>query len=221
MNNIILSGLFLGSIVFLFTFVASKRNGRYYMAPTITFLTSIAITAYGLLVIRGFEGMGYGMLGAGFLIVSIVGTLLLPLFIRNKDSQPFRKKDKAILVILPVIFFATIGLSIYYEQVYWIIDQGGHNYEEWQQKESYYEISTISEGSKQVTLVLDEEYAGKEIEVEKVSKRGPTEIMVNIVDGNNKNKTPYIKIGLYEIHEPLIVQTSDGIKFKSVNEEDK
>lgn len=37
--------------------------------------------------------------------------------------------------------------------------------------ESYYEISTISEGNKQITLVLGEEYSGKEVEVENVRQR--------------------------------------------------
>ncbi|GAB3068543.1 hypothetical protein [Virgibacillus ainsalahensis] len=207
---VMLGGIFLGSLMFMFTFIASKRNGKYYLAPIITFLFSIVITAYGFLVIRGFEGMGYAFLAAGFLIVSIAGTLLLPLFIRRKDAQQFRKTDKITLVILPFIFFATIGLVIYSEQGYWINDKGERTFVEDGNSESSYRISTISEGKKQVTLKLGKEYAGKEIEVENVTKRGPTEITVKLVEGEDENKVPYIEIGLDEINEPLKVQTTEG-----------
>lgn len=219
MMNIILGGVLLGSIVFLFSYIASKKNGKYYLAPVVTFLVSLAITAYGFLEVRGFEGMGYGLLGAGFLIVSIVGTLLLPFLSRQKDSKLLKKKDKISLVMLPVLFFTIIGLTIYLEQEYWIIEQGVTTYvEEGRRAEldNFYEISTISEGNKQVALILGKDFVGKEIEVEKVSKRGPTEITVNIVNGDAEDKSPYITIGLDQINEPLTVQTSNGVVFESV-----
>lgn len=214
---IMLGGIFLGSIIIMFTFIASKRNGKYYLAPMATFLFSIVVTAYGLIVIGGFEGMAYGFLAAGFLIVSIVGTLLLPILVRRQESQEFKKVDKIILVILPIIFFTTIWLVMYSDQGYWIIDQGETPYTENAERyENYYRTSTISEGKKQVTLILGEKYLGKEIEVESVSKWGPTEITVKIVEGKDKDKTPYIIIGLDEIREPLKVQTTDGLVFESI-----
>src|SRR5699024_6993526 len=140
-------------------YIASKKNGKYYLAPIITFLSAIAITAYGLIVVRGFEGMVYGFLAFGFLIASIAGTLLLPFFVRRKNSQQFKKKDKVGLVILPIIFFATIGLAIYSDDGYWIIEKGTTPYvQEEGRPESYYHISTISEGRKQVKLVLGKQY---------------------------------------------------------------
>ncbi|WP_208585899.1 hypothetical protein [Gracilibacillus suaedae] len=215
---IMLGGIFLGSIIFMFTFIVSKRNGKYYLAPIVTFLFSIVVTAYGFIVIRGFEGMAYGFLAAGFLIVSIVGTLLLPLLVRRREPQEFKKFDKIILAILPIIFIATIGLVIYSDQGYWIIDKGETTYtEDAGRDESYYRTSTISEGKKQVTLRLGEKYLGKEIVVESVSKWGPTEITVKIVEGENKDKTPYIMIGLDEIREPLKVQSTDGMVFESMD----
>ncbi|WP_163582124.1 hypothetical protein [Gracilibacillus saliphilus] len=215
---IMLGGIFLGLITFMFTFIVSKRNGKYYLAPIVTFLFSIVVTAYGFIVIRGFEGMAYGFLAAGFLIVSIVGTLLLPLLVRRKEPQEFKKFDKIILAILPIIFIATIGLVIYSDQGYWIIDKGETTYtEDAGRGESYYRTSTISEGKKQVTLRLGEKYLGKEIVVESVSKWRPTEITVKIVEGENKDKTPYIMIGLDEIREPLKVQSTDGMVFESMD----
>ncbi len=216
---IMVGGMFLGSILFLFSLIASKRNGKFYLAPMTTFLFSIAVTAYGLIVIRGFEGMAYGFLGAGFLIVSIVGTLLLPLLVRQKALQKVKNADKYILVFLPIIFFATIGLVIYSDQGYWIIDTGETTYTENSARaENYYTISTISEGKKQVTIILGKHYLGKEIEVESISKKGPTEITLKIVEGENKDKTPYIRIGLNEIREPLKVQTTDGLVLKAITE---
>ena len=208
---IILTGVLLGLIIFTFTFIAAKKNGKYYLAPIIIFLMSIAITAYGLFFVGGFEGMAYGFLAIGFLIISIIGTLLLPWIIRNKSSQPLKTRDKISLGSLPILFFLVIGLIIYSDKGYWIIDQGvtiG--------KEEGYRTSTILEGRKEVTLILGEEYLGKEIEVKKVSRRGPTEISVEIIEGKNKNKAPYIQIGLDEIKEPLKVQTKDGVIFDSL-----
>lgn len=217
MIRIMFSGVFFGLIIFVFTFIASKKNGKYYLAPIITFLLAIAITAYGLIIIGGFEGMAYGFLAAGFLIVSIAGTLLLPLLTRKEASRQFRKKDKLSLVILPIIFFAAIGLVIYSDQGYWLIDKGTKSYvQEENGMDTYYRVSTISEGKRQVTLMLGEKYSGKEIKVDSVSKWGPTEITVELTDGNNENKTPYITIGLDEIKEPLKVQTTDGVEFESV-----
>src|SRR5690625_7063153 len=72
-------GLVLGSIVFMFMHIASKRSGRYYLAPLATFLVAVLLMMYGLIVIGGFEGMGYGVLALGFLLIAIIGTLLLPI----------------------------------------------------------------------------------------------------------------------------------------------
>lgn len=214
MFRIILGGIFLGSIIFMFSFVASKKNGKYYLAPIITFLFSIAITAFGFIVIGGFQGMAYGFLASGFLIVSIVGTLLLPLLMRGKNSQQFKKRDRVTLVTLPIIFFATIGLVIYLDQGYWIIDKGTEI--SLAEEESHYKVSTISEGKKKVVLTLGNEYSGKEIEVESISKWGSTKITVKIIKGEDENKSPYIEIGLDEINKPLKVQTTNGVVFESV-----
>ena len=75
---------------------------------------------------------------------------------------------------------------------------------------SYYDVTTISEGSKQLHIQLGEQYAGKVIEVEKVSKVGNTEVIIKITDRADDTKEPNIKIGLDEIVEPLQVRTTDN-----------
>ncbi|MBD8032752.1 YesK family protein [Solibacillus merdavium] len=209
---VMLVGLFLGIIFFAFVFIASKRSGKYYLAPVITFLFSGMIVAYSLFLVGGFEGMGYLFLAVGFLVVSIAGTLLLPLLIPKIKSKSLNRKDKISLFLLPILFFATIGIAIFSEDGYWIIEQASAAPVD---KEGY-RISTISEGSKAITLQLGGKYLGKEIEVENVSKRGATEIILKFVDGGDDDKVPFIQIGLYEINEPLKVQTTDGDIFESI-----
>lgn len=207
-----LVGLFLGIIFFAFVFIISKGNGKYYLAPVITFLFSGIIVAYSLFMVGGFEGMGYLFIAVGFFIVSILGTLLLPLLIRKIESQQLNKRDKISLLLLPIIFLATIGIGILLDDEYWIIEQASAAPVETEG----YRISTISEGSKAITLLLGEKYLGKEIEVENVSKWGSTEITLKFVDGGANDKVPFIQMGLNEINEPLKVQTTDGDIFEFI-----
>lgn len=177
------------------------------MAPVITLILFIAISAYGFFVVGGFEGFGYAIIGFGFLIVGVAGTLLLPWLARRSKVKGFGINDKLILIILPILFFAIIGSAFYFDQEYWIIDEGENSY----MGETYYEVTTISEGRKQVTLVLGKEYSGKNVEVDNVSRWESTEITIKITDEGMEDKTPYIWIGLDEIKDPLTIQTTDGV----------
>lgn len=44
-----------------------------------------------------------------------------------------------------------------------------------------------------VEKILGEEYLEKEIVVKKVSRDGPRKITIEIVEGTNKNKAPFIR----------------------------
>lgn len=203
---IMFMGMLLGIIVFSFTFIATKKNAQYYLAPIITFLLSIGITAYGLFAIGGFEGMAFGILAFGFLIVSILGTIILPFLTRKQTApQQLKKRDKISLIVLPILFFTIITGVILFDKNYWIIEQGTTT----MLNESY-EVSTILEGRKEVSVTLGDDYLGKIVDVKKVTKRGPTTITLKIKDGEKKDQTPFIRIGLDEINEPLTIQTTDG-----------
>lgn len=203
---IMFMGMLLGIIVFSFTFIATKKNAQYYLAPIITFLLSIGITAYGLFAIGGFEGMAFGILAFGFLIVSILGTIILPFLTRKQTApQQLKKRDKISLIVLPILFFTIIIGVILFDKNYWIIEQGTTT----MLNESY-EVSTILEGRKEVSVTLGDDYLGKIVDVKKVTKRGPTTITLKIKDGEKKDQTPFIRIGLDEINEPLTIQTTDG-----------
>lgn len=202
-----LVGFILGAGIFLFTFIASKKTGRFYLAPIVTFLMAVFIVLYGLFKVRGFEGMAFGFLGAGILTAAVVGTLLFPFLKRIKKSE-FNKVDKSILLIVPVLIFAFIGWTITSNKGYWINEEGviaaGKD------TSSYYEVSTISEGMKQITIQLGEKYKGKDLEVKNVKTIGNTEITVKVVDKGKAKGLPFIKIGIDKIVEPLVVQTTDG-----------
>lgn len=211
---VMLVGLFLGFIFFTFTFIVSKRSARYYLAPVITFLVSGIIVAYSLFFVGGFEGMGYLFIAGGFFTSSVIGTVLLPLLTRRIESKQLNKRDKVSLMILLIVFFATIGFFTLSEKNYWIIEYTSAAPVE----TDGYRISTISEGNKEVTLLLGEKYLGKEIEVENVdlNESGSTEITLKFVEGGNYDKVPYIQIGIKEINEPLKVQTTDGVIFNPI-----
>lgn len=209
---IMLGGLFLGLIFFTFVFIVSKRNGNYYLAPVVTFLFSLIIVAYSIFFVGGFEGMAYLFVAGGFLIISVIGTLLLPIITRRIKSQQLHKGDKISLVVLPILFFAIIGLTIYSDDGYWIIAQASAAPAETEG----YRISTISEGKKEITILLGEEYLGKEIQVEDVSKWGSTEITLKLIDEGVDGKVPFIQIGIDEIKEPLKLQTTDGVIFEEI-----
>ncbi|MFD2925271.1 hypothetical protein [Halobacillus naozhouensis] len=213
MFTIVFFGLFFGLIIFVFTLIASKKKGKFYLAPIVTFLTSLGVTAYGFIKVRGFEGMAYGFLGAGIFSVAVLGTILLPFISSKMNDKQLGKRDKGILVALPLVLFATIGLVLYTDDNYWVINEGFTPYDNQEENESldsYYRISTISEGKKQIHVSLGEKYVGKDVEVEKVKVIGNTEVTLKLVDGGKSNKTPYIQIGVDQIVEPLKVQTTEG-----------
>lgn len=161
--------------------------------------------------------MGFGIIGVGILTAAIGGTLLLP-FMKGIKQSEFNKVDKSILLIVPVLIFAIIGWTITSNKGYWVNEEGV--IEAGNDISSYYEVSTISEGMKQIHIQLGEKYEGKHLEVKDVKTLGNTEITVKVVDKDKANEgLPFIEIGLDKIVEPLVVQTTDGeiINSKSNN----
>ena len=212
----ILLGLVVGLIVFMFTYIVSKRSGKYYLAPLVTFLGTGLLLMYGLFIVGGFEGMAYGLLSLGFLIVAIVGTLILPAKLRKgAGKKDFTKKDKVSLVLLPLLLIALIWIPVYADKNYWVIEEGTSLISE--TSASGYQTTTISEGSKMLAIYLDEEYKGKKIEVEKVDQRGTTTVTLAIQEGEKAQEVPFIKIGLDKIKDLLIVKATDGVVIEPLN----
>ncbi|AKG03403.1 hypothetical protein AAV35_000465 [Salimicrobium jeotgali] len=215
MYSIMASGLFFGLLVFSFFFIISKFKKQYYLAPLLTFITALTIVLYSLFFVRGFEGMGYVFLAGGIFLISVLGTVALPLLIKSSKLTKVSIGDKIGLFVLPVVFITTIFVVTPNDgEDYWINDQGHMRVQEGTY--NHYSVSTISEGNKEIFLRLSKEYIGKKIEVEKINQNENTEVVVNIVeDENNPAKSPFIYIGLDEINEPLTVRTTEGKEFKS------
>jgi hypothetical protein len=220
MKVLLFMGLFWGVLLFIFTYTISKKIGAYYIPPLVNFFAVILITAYGLFIVGGFEGMAYGFLGVGFLITAIIGAITLKFLAAKGEPKQLVHRDKITLIAMPIIFAASFMILLYSQENHWIIEDGSTKYIESadHEHENYYRVTTISEGMKQVTLTLGKEYLGKEIDVKKVSKMGDTEITLEISEGEYKNHTPYIMIGVDEIKEPLTVRTEEGVVFESIGE---
>ncbi|MCA0971419.1 hypothetical protein LCM20_12510 [Halobacillus litoralis] len=217
MFGIILFGMFVGVILFVFTLIAVKKVKKLYLAPLVPFLAAVLVTAYGLFKVGGFEGMAYGFLGAGMFIVGVIGIPVVPLVWKKMNNKSWSRIDGTLLIALPIVLFASIGWVIASDENYWIIEEGTISVDEG--VSSYYRVDTILEGRKQVFLTLGDDYAGTTIEVEKVKVLGNTEVLVNIRDNGSPGTVPFISIGVDQINEPLEVKSTDGEVFQSALEQ--
>jgi YesK-like protein len=213
-------GLFWGTLLFVFTYTVSKKFGAYFIPPLVNFFAAFLITAYGLVLVGRFEGMAYGFMGVGILISAIIGTISMKFLGAKGEQKRLVRRDKITLIVIPVIFVSSLMIIINSQENYWIIEEGSKKYVEAEgnEYENSYRVTTISEGKKQVTLMLGKDYLGKELDVKKVRQRGRTEIILDIAEGENGDHTPYIMIGVNEINEPLTVRTIDGVVFESIGE---
>ncbi|MBD7906712.1 YesK family protein [Sporosarcina gallistercoris] len=66
-------GLLLGYFLFSMIYIFTKRSDKRYMAPGITGLAGVAIIVASILLIGGFEGMGFGIIGIGFVVIAVAG----------------------------------------------------------------------------------------------------------------------------------------------------
>lgn len=209
LTTILIFGAIVGILIFLFTFSISKKIGKFYLAPVVTSTIALFIILYSIFKIGGFEGMGYGLLGMCILAVAVIGSLILLFVVKKVDKKKFNNLDKTIIIFVPILLFALIAGTISFSEDYWIIAEGTTVIDE-NSSDSYYTISTISEGRKQVHIQLGESYQGKQLQIENVKTIGNTEVLLKITDGGEFQKSPFIKIGIDTIVEPFVVKTTDG-----------
>lgn len=217
MFTIIAVGLLLGLLIFSFFFIVSKFKNKYFLAPLLTFFTALIFAFYSLFFVGGFEGMGYVLLAGGIFAVSVLGTAVLPLLTKSARLRKVSLWDKIGLFVLPVVFVITIFAVTSSDDEYWIIDEGHAVVDSG--THSHYQVSTISEGNRQIYLRLGKEHTGKKIEVEEINQGENTEVVVHVTeDNNNPDESPFISIGIDEINEPLTVRSTEGEEFRSALE---
>ncbi|SEN93277.1 hypothetical protein SAMN04488134_102317 [Amphibacillus marinus] len=211
MAAIICFGIFIGMLIFLFTLIITKKSGKIFMAPIVTLYIGVVVIIIGSFKIGGFEGIGFGFLGAIIIAISLIGAVLM-LFLFPKINElelKINRLDKCLVFLIPLLLFATIMWTIATNEGYWEIERGFIPASEYI-TDSYYELTTISEGKKQIYIQLGEGYTGKKLMIERVKTVGSTEVIVEIEDGGEEQLIPFISIGINKIVEPFVVKTIDG-----------
>ncbi|MCM3757155.1 hypothetical protein M3197_06590 [Sporosarcina aquimarina] len=107
-------GLILGYLLFSFVYILTKRSEKRYIASVITALAGIAIIVASILLIGGFEGMGFGIIGIGFLVIAIAG-LFVFLFkpVDHHASHQLSVKDKRNLMGIPAFFVIVVVFTFF------------------------------------------------------------------------------------------------------------
>nr|WP_275584401.1 YesK family protein [Pullulanibacillus pueri] len=206
-----------GTMAFLMSYILTKKSGKRFYAPLVTFIVGGLLLWYSIFIVGGFEGMGYGLVSLGILAVavfSVVPLAILGKFYTAKQNH-YSRIDKVFLGVLPVIFIAGLLFLHHLDDNYWVIDQGAVAVAKSELNQSGYSLSTIGEGKKSLTLTLGKEYRGKKISIEKVKQWRSTTVIVKLTEGGELEKTPFITVGLDEIKEPLTVKTTDGKIFSA------
>ncbi|MEI2405732.1 hypothetical protein [Niallia taxi] len=211
-----LIGLLIGSVSYVITYMYGKEisNVKRSIAVTVVGVISLIVS---MVVIGGFEGMPFGVMSAGIILMAIVFFLI--------GKIGFLRKT----VILGVVVYALIYAAyIDYNQVnYWIDDktvqdQDGnilahlHNIETDTSIKGF-KVFTIMEGQKEIALSLGEKMAGNRIEVTDVeNKEGQTEVHIRTTYNQSEEKNPYILVGLDNEESEIVVIDTDGTVYEEL-----
>lgn len=211
-----LIGLLIGSVSYVITYIYGKEisNVKRSIAVTVVGVISLIVS---MVVIGGFEGIPFGVMSAGIILMAIVFFLI--------GKIGFLRKT----VILGLVVYALIYAAyIDYNQVnYWIDDktvqdQDGnilahlHNIETDTSIKGF-KVFTIMEGQKEIALSLGEKMAGNSIEVTDVeNKEGQTEVHIRTTYNQSEEKNPYILVGLDNEESEIVVIDTDGTVYEEL-----
>ncbi|VDH00450.1 Uncharacterised protein [Lysinibacillus sphaericus] len=107
-------GLILGFLLFSFIYILTKGSEKRYIATVITAFLGIVIIIASILLIGGFEGMGFCIIGIGFVAIAI-GGLFVFLFkpVNRQSKHQLSVKDKRNLMGIPVAFVLVVVITFF------------------------------------------------------------------------------------------------------------
>ncbi|EIT84876.1 hypothetical protein A374_14330 [Fictibacillus macauensis ZFHKF-1] len=209
-------GLIAGVGLYALTYLFSQKLAHLKRALTV-FIAGVVALLASLIVIGGFEGMPYGMLGFGLITSAVVLAIL---------GRKALWRKVAFLLIMVVaagsLFFTHSNVH------YWVIEKTDHMGSEDALAYSKqleinpsikgYKIFTISEGKKGVMLSLGEQRAGNTIQVKSVKGQGDeTVIEVSSTHNKSQEKNPWIMIGVDSLQSNVIVKDVDGTVYEKTS----
>ncbi|WP_025784567.1 YesK family protein [Sporosarcina sp. D27] len=107
-------GLILGFLLFSFIYILTKRSEKRYIASVVTAFSGIVIIVASILLLGGFEGMGFGIIGIGFVVIAIAG-LFVFLFkpVDQHHTHQLSVKDKRNLMGIPAVFVLVVLFTFF------------------------------------------------------------------------------------------------------------
>lgn len=211
-----LIGLLIGIVSYLITYIYGKEisNAKRSTAVAVMGVISLVVS---MVFIGGFEGMPFGVMSAGIILMAIV------FFLVGKIG--FMRKTVILCVVLYALIYAAY---INYNQVtYWIDDKTEqdkdgdilahlHNIATDTSIKGY-KVFTIMEGQKEIALSLGDNMAGNRIEVTDVeNKEGQTEVHIRTTYNQSEEKNPYILVGLDNEESQIVVIDTDGTVYEEL-----
>ncbi|ENQ3077889.1 hypothetical protein [Bacillus multifaciens] len=137
------------------------------------------------------------------------------------------RNKKLLLSFIMLLCFVSFSACNSYED-YWVLEKSRYNEapemidyfpKRAQENPSLvgYSTYTISEGRKMIALAVGSQHKGSEIEVTKFQEKGDTTyVTVNIKKGKSNEENPVILIGVSKLHKNIVIQDTDGKKYKSL-----
>lgn len=207
---IYLIGMTIGLGFFALTYLFSK-NLKTWHRSLVVFILGVLILLGSIILVGGFEGMGYGVISLGILTIAF----LLRIF----PTSILWKKSIYTVVILAIL--SNIALGYLNKLNFWVVKKSDYSYVN--SVDSYinkiqnepsiqgYKIFTIFEGNPGVVLSLGEKMAGNNIEVLDVEESGDTtHIKIRTFQNKSSEKNPVIVIGLDRLQSEILITDTDG-----------
>lgn len=207
---IYLIGMSIGLGFFALTYLFSKTLKTWYRS-LVVFIIGVLFLLGSIIIVGGFEGMGYGVISLGILSIAVL-LLIFP-------TSLLWKKSIYTVVILAIL--SNVAFGYLNKLNYWVVKKSDYSYvnsvdsyiKKIQNEPSIqgYKIFTILEGNQGVVLSLGEKMFGNNIEVLDVEESGnTTHIKIRTFQNKSIEKNPVIVIGVERLQPEILITDTDG-----------